>query len=58
MEELGFWLAEHGYGSLRQLIGCLDQRHCADPAAYERAQYIQALQSYPLADAISGPGPW
>jgi dihydroorotate dehydrogenase (fumarate) len=58
LEELGFWLAEHGYGSLRQLIGCLDQRHCADPAAYERAQYIQALQSYPLADAISGPGPW
>ena len=58
VEELSFWLAEHGYASVQELIGCLDQRNCSDPAAYERAQYIKALHTYTLAEAISAAGPW
>jgi dihydroorotate dehydrogenase (fumarate) len=26
--------------------GSMSQKHCADPSAFERAQYMKALQSY------------
>jgi dihydroorotate dehydrogenase (fumarate) len=58
VEELSFWLADHGYASVQELIGCLDQRNCPDPAAYERAQYIEALHTYTIPEAISAAGPW
>jgi dihydroorotate dehydrogenase (fumarate) len=57
-EELSCWLAEHGYGSVQELIGCLDQRHCPDPAAYERAQYLETLHTYGHGEAIKASGPW
>jgi dihydroorotate dehydrogenase (fumarate) len=44
--QLGNWLEEHGYESLRQLQGSMSQIHCADPSAFERAQYMRTLQSY------------
>jgi dihydroorotate dehydrogenase (fumarate) len=37
------WLEEHGYDSVAQLKGALSQQNCADPSAFERAQYIRAL---------------
>jgi dihydroorotate dehydrogenase (fumarate) len=40
------WLEEHEYQSVRQLQGSLSQRHCPDPSAFERAQYVKTLQSY------------
>jgi len=58
VEELSFWLADHGYASVQELIGCLDQRNCPDPAAYERAQYIEALHTYTISEAIGAAGPW
>jgi dihydroorotate dehydrogenase (fumarate) len=58
VEELSFWLAEHDYASVEEVIGCLDQRNCPDPAAYERAQYIEALHTYTIGEAISAAGPW
>jgi dihydroorotate dehydrogenase (fumarate) len=58
VEELSNWLADHGYASVQELIGCLDQRNCPDPAAYERAQYIEALHTYPIGEAITAAEPW
>ena len=57
-EELAQWLAEHDYPSVAGLIGCMSQQNCPDPAEYERAQYLRAIQSYPAAEAPFAPGPW
>ncbi len=40
------WLTERGYENIDQLRGALDLRHCPDPAAFERANYIRILQSW------------
>jgi len=42
------WLEEHEYESVSQLKGSLSQKNCAEPAAFERAQYMKALTSYSL----------
>jgi dihydroorotate dehydrogenase (fumarate) len=44
--EMSDWLADHDYQSVRQLQGSMSQKHCADPAAFERAQYMRTLLSY------------
>jgi dihydroorotate dehydrogenase (fumarate) len=43
---LAAWLAEHEYASVTALRGALNLARCPDPAAYERANYIQLLQGY------------
>ena len=43
MEE---WLTENEYDSLAQLQGSLSQINCAEPAAFERANYMRVLSSY------------
>ncbi|HEX4885438.1 MAG TPA: dihydroorotate dehydrogenase-like protein [Casimicrobiaceae bacterium] len=40
------WMAERDYDSVRQMKGSLSQRACPDPDAFERANYMKALQSY------------
>jgi dihydroorotate dehydrogenase (fumarate) len=45
--ELRQWLEQHDYSSLDALRGCLCQQRCPDPGAFERAQYMRALSSYP-----------
>jgi len=40
------WMAEREYASVAQLKGSLSQQSCPDPAAFERANYMKALQSY------------
>lgn len=40
------WLEENEYESLDQLRGSLSQINCAEPAAFERANYMRVLQSY------------
>ena len=47
-QRLQSWLEDHEYESVRQLQGSLSQRHAPDPGAFERAQYVRALHSYPL----------
>ena len=42
------WLKEHEYESISQLKGSLSQKNCAEPAAFERAQYMKALTGYAL----------
>jgi len=49
--EMVAWMEEHEYESVTQLKGSLSQKNCADPAAFERAQYMRAISSYPLPTA-------
>lgn len=44
--ELHHWLEEHEYESVAQLQGSMSQRHCPVKSAFERAQYMKALQTY------------
>ncbi|MEX2324550.1 MAG: dihydroorotate dehydrogenase-like protein [Nitriliruptoraceae bacterium] len=37
------WLAEHGYGSVSDAVGAVSYRNVADPAQYERANYLGTL---------------
>jgi dihydroorotate dehydrogenase (fumarate) len=43
------WMEKHEYESVKQMQGSLSQVKCADPAAFERAQYMRALSGYKLA---------
>jgi dihydroorotate dehydrogenase (fumarate) len=45
-DHLSRWLEEHEYHSLRQLQGSMSLLRCADPGAYERANYMAILQSW------------
>jgi dihydroorotate dehydrogenase (fumarate) len=46
--DLSVWMEEHEYVSIQQLRGSLSQKNCSDPSAFERAQYMRALSSYPV----------
>lgn len=46
LNELVNWLNEHEYESVMQMTGAMSQMHCAEPAAFERANYMKMLQSY------------
>jgi dihydroorotate dehydrogenase (fumarate) len=50
------WMEEHEYVSIRQLRGSMSQRAVAQPAAFERANYLRVLRSYALRPR-SGPAP-
>ncbi|HEX9670710.1 MAG TPA: dihydroorotate dehydrogenase-like protein [Thermoanaerobaculia bacterium] len=45
-DEMMSWMAEQGYDSLDQMRGALSLVHCPEPAAYERANYVQILQTW------------
>jgi dihydroorotate dehydrogenase (fumarate) len=40
------WLVENEYESLAQLQGSMSQINCAEPAAFERANYMRVLSSF------------
>jgi dihydroorotate dehydrogenase (fumarate) len=44
--EMCEWMSEHDYESVQQLQGSMSQKYCADPSAFERAQYMRAILSY------------
>lgn len=48
--EMREWMEEHEYESVEQLKGSMSQKNCPDPSAFERAQYMRALKTYPAAD--------
>ena len=48
--EMREWMEEHEYESVEQLKGSMSQKNCPDPSAFERAQYMRALSTYPAAD--------
>src|SRR4030095_9729424 len=45
-EEMRRWMEEHEYRSVDQMIGSMSQKNCAEPAAFERANYLKTLASY------------
>jgi len=42
-QEVENWMREHEYESVEQLKGSLSHKHCPDPGAFERAQYMRAV---------------
>jgi dihydroorotate dehydrogenase (fumarate) len=40
------WMEEHEYDSIEQMKGSMSQIHVANPAAFERANYMKMLQSW------------
>jgi len=44
------WMSEHEYESVEQLRGSMSQRAVPDPEAFERANYLRMLTSYPAPD--------
>jgi dihydroorotate dehydrogenase (fumarate) len=40
------WMDEYEYESVREMHASMSQRNSSDPAAFERAQYVNALQSF------------
>jgi len=46
--ELERWMAEHEYESIAQMQGSMSQRAVAEPAAFERANYMKVLNSFRL----------
>jgi dihydroorotate dehydrogenase (fumarate) len=42
--ELVGWMEAHEYASIRQMQGSMSRRSVADPAAFERANYLKVLR--------------
>ncbi|MBN1890134.1 MAG: dihydroorotate dehydrogenase-like protein [Thermoflexales bacterium] len=42
------WMEEHEYDSIAQMQGSMSQQKVAEPAAFERANYLKILQLYKL----------
>jgi len=40
------WMGEHGYTGVDEIRGAMNLRHCPDPSAFERANYIRILQAW------------
>jgi dihydroorotate dehydrogenase (fumarate) len=48
LEDLRVWMEEREYLSVNQLQGSMSQASCNDPQAYERANYMRALNSFEI----------
>ncbi len=46
LEDMTAWMTTYEYESIQQMQGSMSQRAVAEPAAFERANYMKALQSY------------
>ncbi len=42
------WMTEHEYESIQQMKGSMSQGAVAEPAAFERANYMKELNSFNL----------
>lgn len=45
LADLTQWLEDHGEGSVAAIQGTMNQQRVADPAAFERANYMNVLKS-------------
>ncbi len=48
LADLTKWMEDHEYESIEQMKGSMSQKSVADPAAFERANYVKALNRYKL----------
>jgi dihydroorotate dehydrogenase (fumarate) len=46
LADMRAWMEEYAYESIAQMQGSMSQRAVAEPAAFERANYMRALQSF------------
>jgi dihydroorotate dehydrogenase (fumarate) len=46
LKEMQTWMEKHEYESIHQLQGSLSQQKVEDPAAFERANYMKALNKF------------
>lgn len=46
LQNLSRWMEEKEYESIEQMKGSMSQKKVAEPAAFERANYMKMLQSY------------
>jgi dihydroorotate dehydrogenase (fumarate) len=46
VREVSVWIGEHGYRSVEEIKGRMSRQHCPDPTAFERADYLRALESF------------
>jgi dihydroorotate dehydrogenase (fumarate) len=47
------WMEEHEYESIVQMQGSMSQRAVAEPAAFERANYMKVLSSFRFNEGVS-----
>lgn len=45
-QEIVHWMEENEYESVMQMRGSMSQINCPDESAFERAQYMKAIQTY------------
>ena len=48
LKDVERWMKEHEYESIEQMKGSLSYKSIAEPSAYERANYMKALNRYKL----------
>ncbi|MDQ2904289.1 MAG: dihydroorotate dehydrogenase-like protein [Ktedonobacteraceae bacterium] len=46
LQDTYLWLEEHEYISIKQMQGSMSQQAVAEPAAFERANYMKALKTF------------
>lgn len=46
LAEISEWMDTHDYDSIKQMQGSMSQESVAEPAAFERANYMKVLSSY------------
>ena len=46
------WVVEHEYESIKQMQGSMSQQAVAEPAAFERANYMKVLSTYSLRSPV------
>jgi dihydroorotate dehydrogenase (fumarate) len=45
-QEMLHWMEVNEYESIEQMQGSMSQINCPNPTAFERAQYVKAVQTY------------
>ena len=46
LNEIGWWMQTHEYESIQQMQGSMSRKSVAEPAAFERANYMRVLNSW------------
>jgi dihydroorotate dehydrogenase (fumarate) len=46
LKDLETWMEQHEYASIEQMKGSMSHKAVAEPAAFERANYMKAISSY------------
>ncbi len=55
LNDLTAWMDAHEYESVEQMKGSMSQQSIADPAAFERANYIKTIEHFKRHHAASNP---